>query len=203
MDTEMLAAEVEVAVLEEHGCSMTATEYALRFAGASTEKAMEKLEEHFGRAFPDDHVQIVNQRINERLWREAKTIDGVHEMLDKLDQPRCICSNAGMEKLKIELTRGELWDRFRPYIYSAEDIEGVGRKPLPDVFLHAAKEFGVNPKACAVVEDSASGVEGAKAAGMRVIGFTGGSHTYEGHADLLTDMGAETVIRRLADSTTD
>jgi beta-phosphoglucomutase-like phosphatase (HAD superfamily) len=34
---------------------------------------------------------------------------------------------------------------------------------------------------------------------MRVIGFTGASHTYPSHADRLTDAGAETVIARMAD----
>ena len=34
---------------------------------------------------------------------------------------------------------------------------------------------------------------------MRVIGFTGASHSYPGHADALTDAGAETVIRRWAE----
>jgi hypothetical protein len=34
---------------------------------------------------------------------------------------------------------------------------------------------------------------------MRVIGFTGGAHTYPGHADRLTDAGAETVIHRHKD----
>ena len=43
------------------------------------------------------------------------------------------------------------------------------------------------------------GIAGAKAAGMRVIGFTGASHSYPGHADALTDAGAETVIRRWAE----
>ncbi|MGO4836340.1 HAD family hydrolase, partial [Rhizobiaceae sp. 2RAB30] len=43
------------------------------------------------------------------------------------------------------------------------------------------------------------GIHGAKAAGMRVIGFTAASHSYPGHADALTDAGAETVIRRWAD----
>ncbi len=36
----------------------------------------------------------------------------------------------------------------------------------------------------------------AKAAGARVIGFTGGGHTWLGHADVLTEAGAETVINR-------
>jgi beta-phosphoglucomutase-like phosphatase (HAD superfamily) len=34
---------------------------------------------------------------------------------------------------------------------------------------------------------------------MRVIGFTGASHSYPGHADKLTDAGAETVIARMSD----
>jgi len=34
---------------------------------------------------------------------------------------------------------------------------------------------------------------------MRVVGFTGGSHTYPGHADKLTEAGAETVISRMVD----
>ena len=50
-----------------------------------------------------------------------------------------------------------------------------------------------------VIEDSVHGVAGAKAAGMRVIGFTGAAHSYPGHADALTEAGAETVIRRWAE----
>ena len=50
-----------------------------------------------------------------------------------------------------------------------------------------------------MVEDSVPGVTAARAAGMRVIGFTGGSHSYPTHADRLIEAGAETVINRLAD----
>ena len=55
------------------------------------------------------------------------------------------------------------------------------------------------PRRTFVIEDSVHGVAAAKAAGMRVIGFTGAAHTYPGHADALTDAGAETVIRRWAE----
>jgi beta-phosphoglucomutase-like phosphatase (HAD superfamily) len=37
------------------------------------------------------------------------------------------------------------------------------------------------------------------AAGCRVVGFVGGAHSYPGHADALSDAGAETVIRRLSE----
>ena len=199
MDSELMMAEVEVEALAEFGMEMTATEFNTRFAGTSSEKVKEVVEEELGRALPDDHISKVKQKMNDRLWREVKAVPGIMEVLDGFDQPRCICSNAGMDKLKIELSRGELWDRFRPYVFSARDLVNVAPKPRPDIFLHAAKEFNVEPSACIVIEDSITGVTGAKAAGMRVIGFTGASHTYPGHSDDLTNAGAETVIKRLND----
>jgi kojibiose phosphorylase len=44
-------------------------------------------------------------------------------------------------------------------------------KPAPDVFLHAATQLGLTPAECLVVEDAASGVEAALAAGMWVVGL--------------------------------
>ena len=70
-------------------------------------------------------------------------------------------------------------------------------KPKPDIFLHGAKQMGVDPSRVLVIEDSVHGIHGARAAGMRVVGFTGGSHTFPSHADKLTEAGAETVISRM------
>jgi beta-phosphoglucomutase len=44
-------------------------------------------------------------------------------------------------------------------------------KPDPQTFLVAAGRLGIQPDRCVVVEDAASGVEGALVAGMRVIGI--------------------------------
>lgn len=44
-------------------------------------------------------------------------------------------------------------------------------KPDPEVFLKAAGAVGVPPSACVVFEDSASGVEAARRAGMYVVGI--------------------------------
>ena len=84
-------------------------------------------------------------------------------------------------------------------IFSSLETPTGKPKPAPDVFLHAAETLGADPANTFVIEDSVHGIAGAKAAGMRVIGFTGAAHSYPGHADALTDAGAETVIRRWAD----
>jgi beta-phosphoglucomutase len=44
-------------------------------------------------------------------------------------------------------------------------------KPFPDLFLLAAQQCGVKPEDCLVVEDAASGIEAAHAAGMRAVGL--------------------------------
>ncbi len=65
------------------------------------------------------------------------------------------------------------------------------------MFLHAAEVFAVDPATIVVIEDSVPGVTAAIAAGMRVVGFVGGSHTFPGHGERLMDAGAETIVRRL------
>jgi beta-phosphoglucomutase-like phosphatase (HAD superfamily) len=114
-------------------------------------------------------------------------------------RPYCICSNSRLERIELMLGRTGLLPLFDGRIYSAQEIPSKRSKPAPDVFLHGAAAMSVEPAKCFVIEDSVHGVHGARAAGMRVIGFTGASHTWPGHADALTEAGAETVINRWSD----
>src|SRR6056297_2960215 len=43
-------------------------------------------------------------------------------------------------------------------------------KPAPDLFLHAAKNLGLKPEDCVLLEDAESGVEAALAANMKAVG---------------------------------
>ncbi len=66
-----------------------------------------------------------------------------------------------------------------------EDVERG--KPDPDIFLKTADHLGVPPAQCLVIEDSPRGIVGAKAAGMRTVGFqnpNSGEHDLSG-ADLV------------------
>jgi beta-phosphoglucomutase-like phosphatase (HAD superfamily) len=78
-----------------------------------------------------------------------------------------------------------LYERFDGRIFSAEDVQRG--KPAPDLFLHAAERMGAEPHVCVVIEDSRPGVEAARAAGMRVLGYDGSVTP----AGVLEDAGAE------------
>ncbi|MFJ7266813.1 HAD family hydrolase [Streptomyces sp. NPDC099050] len=63
-------------------------------------------------------------------------------------------------------------------------------EPAPDLFLYAAQRMGVDPAACAVVEDGRPGVQAARAAGMRALGYAGGltaAHQLEGPGTVVFD----------------
>jgi HAD superfamily hydrolase (TIGR01509 family) len=199
IDSEIIASRVDCEILREHGYEITPEELAHRFAGLTTERIFELVGQELGRSFPDDIIHRAQRETDARLNLEVLPIDGVHQMLDALDDPRCICSNSRAERLEVSLIKAGLWDRFRPYVFSAQAV-GSGRgKPAPDVFLHAAGLFETSPDEAIVIEDSVPGITGAIAAGMRVIGFTGASHTWPGHGEALMDAGAMTVVRRLVD----
>jgi beta-phosphoglucomutase-like phosphatase (HAD superfamily) len=67
-------------------------------------------------------------------------------------------------------------------------------KPFPDLFLFAAAEMGEAPPSCVVIEDSVAGVTGAKAAGMTVFGFVGGSHCREEDENRLKAAGCTLIF---------
>jgi HAD superfamily hydrolase (TIGR01509 family) len=199
VDSEILASRVDSERLKEVGYDISVDEMSHRFAGLTWDRISKMIEADLGHSLPENFHNETDAELDRRLADELEIIPGVHEMLDRLDYQRCICSNSSPERLKISLTRTKLYDRFRPYVFSAVAIGNKRPKPAPDVFLHGAAEFGVDPREAVVIEDSTHGIHGAKAAGMRVIGFTGGSHSWPGHADALTAAGAETVISRMAD----
>ncbi|MBB3935039.1 HAD family hydrolase [Aureimonas phyllosphaerae] len=199
VDSEIISAKVDSKMLKEVGYEISPSEIAERFAGLTQDRIAELLQEEAGIRLPEDYNDRQRQALDERLAAEVEAIAGVHEMLDRIDLPRAICSNSSGERLKMMLERVKLWDRFRPYVFPAREVGTKKTKPAPDVYLYGCREFDAKPAETIVLEDSVHGVAAAAAAGCRVVGFVGASHTYPGHADSLTDAGAETVIRRLSE----
>ncbi len=199
VDSEIIAAKVESQLLTEAGYPISVEEMGERFAGMTWKNILLAIEKEADIPLSASLLDKSEKLLDARLEREVKIIDGVKFALARLTTQRCICSNSSSARLDMMLTKVGLKPYFAPHIYSAKDLGPDRVKPKPDIFLHGAQQFGVDPSRCLVVEDSTHGVQAARAAGMRVVGFTGASHTYPSHADRLTDAGAETVISRMQD----
>ncbi len=199
VDSEIIAAKVESKLLTEAGYPISVEEMGERFAGMTWKNILLSIEKEVDIPLSASLIDKSEQLLDQRLAREVKAIEGVAYALSRISGPRCICSNSSSQRLDMMLSKVGLKELFAPHIYSAKDLGADRVKPKPDIFLHGAAQFGVSPAKCIVVEDSVHGVHAAREAGMRVVGFTGASHTYPSHADKLTDAGAETVIARMQD----
>ncbi|MBO6899875.1 MAG: HAD family hydrolase [Rhizobiaceae bacterium] len=198
VDSEIIAARVETALLAKVGIEIDPTEFAARYAGLTFRDILIRLEAETGKVLQASMLDKQRAELDRRLAREVRAIAGVAEAVAAVKQPRCICSNSRSERLEMMLGKTGLLPLFEGRVFSAVDLPEPRPKPAPDVYLHAASVMNTDPAKCMVLEDSVHGVAAAKAAGMRVIGFTGGAHSYPGHSDVLTEAGAETAINRWA-----
>jgi HAD superfamily hydrolase (TIGR01509 family) len=192
IDSELLGNRTLAQALADCGYVITPEECRRRFLGMALPSVFKMVGEERGFPLPDDIEARIRARDNETFGLELKAIDGIHHVLDVLDGPRCVASSGSMDKMRFTLPLTGLWGRFAPHIYSARMV-GRG-KPAPDLFLYAAKQMGFAPDRCVVVEDSFNGVLAGRAAGMTVLGFTGGGHCGPEHGDKLTEAGAHAVF---------
>ena len=199
VDSEIIASQVDAEHLTRLGYPITAEEVTIRFAGLTARELGAIVEVEIGHPLPSNFFEEQKAEIDRRLSAGLEAVPGIHDILDRLEGPRCIASNSSGERLRLMLEKTRLYDLFAPHIYSAVEVGDRQPKPAPNVYLHAIKQFGVSPRETLIIEDSVFGVRAGRAAGARVVGFTGGAHSWPGHADKLTEAGAETVIRRFAD----
>ncbi|WP_192183676.1 HAD family hydrolase [Mesorhizobium amorphae] len=199
VDSEIIAARIEAELLTSAGYEISPEELAETYAGLTFKDIMIRVEEKSRIPFQVSLIDRAEELVDRKLRSDVRAIDGVREAVAAVTVPRCICSNSRSERIEFMLDKVHLLPFFAGRIFSAMETPTGKTKPAPDVFLLAAEKLNAKPENTFVIEDSVHGVAGARAAGMRVIGFTGAGHSYPGHADALTEAGAETVIRRWAE----
>lgn len=177
-----------------------------RFLGVSMQVICQHVAEQTGKACAEDFVDRVETRLFARYATDLRQIDGAAAMLDDLKAqgiPVAIATGGSIRRMHETLRISGLAPYFTGTAFSADQV--AQGKPAPDLFLFAAREMGVDPAACVVMEDSPHGVQGARAAGMRAVGFVGGSHLApmrDSHRDLLRSKGAGTVCQTIPETLT-
>lgn len=202
VDSEVIAHEVEMLTLGEIGLTYDSHDFKARFMGMSDTAFHAALEAdgqaRLGRSIIEEIRPRMKARFIEAMETRLAAVAGVHAAVDAVHVAKAVASSSTKKGLERKLRLVDLWDRFAPHVYSAEDVTHA--KPAPDMFLLAARELGVAPSQCLVIEDSVNGVKAAHAAGMRVWGFMGGGHMDEHSRKRLTDAHVERIVENWADA---
>ena len=198
VDSELLEHAVDEQLLGPFGCTASAQELLQRFVGIARTDMYRVVFSELGRVMPDGLLKEREKLVLERCRRDLRTIQGVEAALERLRrQPKCVASSSIPDKLQMKLESTGLARHFTPHIFSTALV--ARGKPAPDIYLHAARTVGHAADHCIVVEDSWHGIAGAKAAGMRAIGFAGGGHATPSLVGELRSAGAAIVVDHMDD----
>jgi FGGY-family pentulose kinase/HAD superfamily hydrolase (TIGR01509 family) len=181
VDSEPISIAVLVDILADAGLAMQREEAYRLFLGRSMASIGELLAADFGFDLGPAQLDAMRAALYRRFREELRPIAGVADALRRLTAAGCrvcVASSSQPERIRLSLSLTGLLDLLEPHIYSAVMVERG--KPAPDLFLHAARDMGVAPADCVVIEDSPAGIAAARAAGMHVFGFSGGSHAAAG-----------------------
>jgi beta-phosphoglucomutase len=125
-----------------------------------------------------DIVQISESkedRFRQLLLRQGlELLPGAKDWLKRLQDDgwrQALATMTGQKNIRAIFTVLAIEPYFNAVVTGDDVREG---KPAPDIFLEAAKQVGIPPGNCIVVEDAPAGVEAARRAGMRSIGVNNG-----------------------------
>ncbi|WP_221351398.1 HAD family hydrolase [Streptomyces beigongshangae] len=111
---------------------------------------------------------LLNDGFEERLGRDLPLMPGAAELLAEL-------AAHGVPTALVSASHRRIIDRVLESIgahhfdltVAGDEVERT--KPFPDPYLLAAARLGADPAGCAVIEDTATGVASAEAAGCHVV----------------------------------
>lgn len=170
VDSERITNQVFADMLNEIGVPVTLEDMFEHFVGRSMDQCLELISGILGSDPPVDFVENYRIRTTSALESKLTPVLGIEEVLNDIKMPFCVASSGDHAKMRTTLGITKLLPRFEGTLFSVTDV--ARGKPAPDVFLFAAKQCGINPSDCAVIEDTPTGVTAGIAAGMTVYGYS-------------------------------
>jgi HAD superfamily hydrolase (TIGR01509 family) len=170
LDTEEAWTRAEKTLFERHGSTFT-TEHKRDLIGSSPATSAVKLEAMLdmpGRG--PALMEELHDLVMEESLAGVPPRPGALELLDAIRAaglPVGVASNSARAFVERVLSGAGLLDGNFDVVVTADDVEHP--KPAPDLYLAACAALGTEPEHSAALEDSATGVEAARAAGMFVV----------------------------------
>lgn len=172
IDSEPLHFESDRMVMRDFGIELTDEELN-RYVGVDNPQMWSELRDKYEINLPIDEL-LERQHANKikiLSTEKLQTIPGIPELISDLKDKGiaiALASSSAMEFIQLVLDKLGITHSF-DVVVSGEQVEKG--KPEPDIFLKTAELLKVNPAHCVVLEDSKHGVNAAKRAGMKCIGF--------------------------------
>jgi len=174
VDSETITNSVLRDMLQARGWKLTREECMRIFVGKAVKDEVATIEAHTGQPLSEEWMVSFRERRNQALMRDVKPIRGAVAAVAKIHelyQGRIACaSGADRFKVELQLEKCGLMPYFKGRIFSGHEMPRS--KPAPDVYLAAAAALGVDPRRCAVVEDTVTGATAGIAAGATVFGYS-------------------------------
>ncbi|HMR47765.1 MAG TPA: HAD family phosphatase [Arachnia sp.] len=194
VDSESITNSVLREMLHEMGWAISEEEGLRRFVGKAFLDEWKVIYDHTGVTIDKDWILGFRERRDVALRARLRPVPGAVEAVRAVsDAGMTIACVSGADRRKIDMQLGiaGLSELFGDRVFSG--METARSKPAPDVYLAATAALGVDPGACAVVEDSPPGVQAGVAAGATVFGYAPGGPAYQS-PDLLRALGAFTTF---------
>ena len=195
LESEFKLNKVTADLLTELGHKVTVDEALQNFTGLDGRDVLEAIKAHIGADIPPQFHDRMRQASIEALEEGIEAIAGAVEFVRSLpkDLPKAVASSSSTMWIRGHLEHLRLADVFGEHVYSGREHVELG-KPAPDIYLYAARQLGVPIGACVILEDSKVGAIGAVASGATVIGLAAGRHCFDGHAEMLREVGVRDVV---------
>ncbi|AXA71692.1 HAD family hydrolase [Achromobacter insolitus] len=195
VDSEPITSRVLTEMLNELGWGITHAETMQIFTGKAVRDELPLIESRTGATITPEWFDQFRQRRNEALDRDLVEIpgapDAVRALHVALDGRIAVASGADRRKVELQLAKVGIADCFRERVFSGHEMPRS--KPYPDVYLAAAQALGVDPRRCAIVEDTVTGATAGVAAGATVFGYSPDANGHSG-AEALRNVGVAHVF---------
>ena len=175
IDSEIISAQMLVTELQKLGVAIDLDYVATHFLGRSYPTVMNQIRAEFGLDLPPEFEDQYRERLLAAFEADLRIMPHVKGVLDDLDLPYCIATSSSPRRAETSLRLVGLEALTGHRLFTSTMVPRG--KPAPDLFLHAMTAMGFDsPTRCLVIEDSLNGIRAARAAGMAVWRFTGGTH---------------------------
>lgn len=172
VDSEPIHLESERLALARRGIEFTLTDKA-GFVGGTVRGTAERICEHYGISDVDSYFADRQREFARMVESDLSLMPGARDALSRLRSagvPLALVSSGDGAYVRTALGRHRLGGTFMVLV-TEQDVDR--HKPDPEPYLKAAKLLGLPPRKCIAVEDSPTGLESARAAGLLCIAVPG------------------------------